>query len=211
MTASTRQEPILNIDTPAAIIILLFTAIVSLLALHGHPQLIDRGIFRPYWLVRRQQYHTLFTHGLLHASMSHLLFNMLTFYFFAFPLERTIGTPKFIFLYLVSLVASEARTYLQQSNNPAYATLGASGAVSAVLFAEIVYYPQQSLFILPIPFPIPAPIFAVGYVAYSFYLSRRGDDGVNHNAHIDGAITGLLFVALTDIDAYHRLASLIMR
>jgi len=78
-----------------------------------------------------------------------------------------------------------------------------------VLFAAIVYFPTQSLFILPIPVPIPAPLFAVGYLAYNWYLSRRGQDNVNHTAHIDGAITGLLFVAVTDPAAYQRLLSVI--
>ena len=93
---------------------------------------------------------------------------MLTFYFFGPALERTIGTPSLIVLYFVALVLSHLRTFVQQRNNPRYASLGASGAVSAVLFAAIVYFPNQSLFILPIPVPIPAPLFAIGYLAYSF-------------------------------------------
>jgi membrane associated rhomboid family serine protease len=80
-----------------------------------------------------------------------------------------------------------------------------------VLFASIVYFPTQSLFILPLPIPIPAPLFAVGYLAYTWYLSRHGQDGVNHTAHIDGAITGLLFVAVTDANAYRRLLAMIVQ
>lgn len=201
----------MNTDAPASLIILLLTSAVSLLALNGQSQWIDKGIFRPYYFLRRRQYYTLITHGLLHNSMTHLLFNMITFYFFAFTLERTIGTPRFAVLYVLALCLSEVRTYLQHSDNPRYATLGASGAVSAILFAEIVYYPYQSLYLMFIPVPIPAPLFAVAYVAYSVYLSRRGDDGVNHNAHIDGAIAGLLFVALTDFNAYRELAAYLMR
>jgi len=200
-----------NTDTPASLIILLLTSAVSLIALNGQPQWIEKGLFRPYYFLRRRQYYTLLTHGLLHSNFAHLLFNMITFYFFAFRLEHTVGSARFVLLYLLALCLSEARTYLQQSNNPRYATLGASGAVAAILFAEIVYYPYQSLYLLLIPIPIPAPLFAVGYVAYSVYLARRGDDGVNHNAHIDGAITGLLFVALTDADAYRELLGYLMR
>jgi membrane associated rhomboid family serine protease len=102
----------------------------------------------------------------------HLLFNMLKFYFFGPPLERAIGTVRFVLLYLVSLVMSEARTYIRHRNDPRYAALGASGAVSAVLFAAIVYFPTQSLFILPIPIPIPATLFGVGYLVYAWYSSR---------------------------------------
>lgn len=177
--------------------------------LYSQPKLIQRALFRPFYLVRDKQYYTLFTSGLVHGSPAHLLFNMLTFYFFGPPLERVIGTASFIVLYVLSLALSEIRTYLQQRNNPRYASLGASGAVSAVLFAAIVYFPTQSLFILPIPIPIPAPLFAVCYLVYAWYQARLGRDGINHMAHLDGAITGLLFVAVTDLDAYRRLFALL--
>jgi membrane associated rhomboid family serine protease len=134
---------------------------------------------------------------------------MMTFYFFGPPLERMIGTVPFVILYVLALILSEARTYIQHRDNPNYASLGASGAVSAILFASIVYFPTQSIFILPIPIPIPAPLFAVGYLAYSAYLARQGKDGINHTAHIDGAITGLLFVLITNGDTYQRLFRII--
>lgn len=199
----------MNSNTPGAIGILLLTVAVSLYGLYAQPKLIELSLFRPYYLVRNKQYYTLFSSGLVHGNAAHLLFNMLTFYFFGPALERVIGTVQFVVLYVLSLGLSEVRTYLQQRHNPRYASLGASGAVSAVLFAAIVYFPTQSLFILPIPIPIPAPLFAVGYLVYAWYLSRHGRDGVNHTAHLDGAITGLLFVAITDADAYRRLLTLI--
>lgn len=196
-------------NTPGAFSILILTVGVSLAGLYANPGLIQASLFRPYYLLRKKQYYTLLTSGLVHASGSHLLFNMLTFYFFGPPLERVIGTERFVPLYAVALMLSEARTYFQHRNDPGYASLGASGAISAVLFAAIVYFPTQSLFILPIPIPIPAPLFAVGYLAYNWYLSRRGRDGINHTAHIDGAVTGLLFVAITDAAAYQRLLAMI--
>lgn len=199
----------MSAGTPGALAILLLTVGVSLAGLYAKPGLIAASVFRPYYLVRKRQYLTLLTSGLVHASGSHLLFNMLTFYFFGPPLERVIGTAPFVILYGAALMLSEARTYLKHRNDPRYASLGASGAISAVLFAAIVYFPTQSLFIIPIPVPIPAPLFAVGYLAYNWYLSRQGRDGINHTAHIDGAITGLLFVAVTDPSAYARLARLI--
>lgn len=196
-------------NTPGAISILLLTVAVSLYGLYAQPKLIDASLFRPYYLVRNKQYYTLVTSGLVHGNVGHLLFNMLTFYFFGPPLERVIGTLHFVVLYVLALVLSEVRTFLQQRNNPSYASLGASGAVSAVLFAAIVYFPNQSLFILPIPIPIPAPLFAVGFLAYAWYLSRRGGDGINHRAHLDGAMTGLLFVAVTDANAYQRVLAMV--
>jgi membrane associated rhomboid family serine protease len=156
-------------------------------------------------LKRNKQHYTLLSSGLVHANVLHLFFNMMTFYFFGPPLERVIGTVPFMILYVLALMLSEARTYIQHRDDPSFASLGASGAVSAVLFASIVYYPRQSIFILPIPVPIPAVLFAVGYLVYSSYLARQSNDGVNHTAHIDGAITGLLFVLVTDGEAYQRL------
>jgi membrane associated rhomboid family serine protease len=196
-------------NTPAAFLILILTVGLSLAGLYANPKLIEASLFRPYYLVRKKEYYTLLTSGLVHASGAHLLFNMLTFYFFGPPLERVIGTERFVLLYCVSLIMSEARTYIQHRSDPRYASLGASGAISAVLFAAIVYFPTQSLYIIPIPVPIPAPLFAVGYLAYNWYSSRRGGDGINHTAHIDGAIVGLLFVAVTDPAAYRRVLSMI--
>jgi membrane associated rhomboid family serine protease len=183
---------------------LLVTVLVSMLGLFKMPTLIQANLFRPYYVVRERQYYTFVSSGFVHASGSHLFFNMLTFYFFGPALERAIGTSSLILLYFLALILSHSRTYVEQRNNPRYASLGASGAVSAVLFAAIVYFPNQSLFILPIPVPIPAPLFGVGYLLYSWYLSRRGGDGINHSAHVDGAVTGLLYVAVTDADVYRR-------
>jgi membrane associated rhomboid family serine protease len=195
-------------NAPGTLGILLVTSGVSLLGLYGRPKLIEKSLFRPYELVRNNRYYTLVTSGLVHGSVMHLLFNMLTFYFFGPPLERVVGTAQFLVLYLVGLILSEARTYLQHRNDPRYAALGASGAVSAVLFASIVFFPSQSIFILPLPVPIPAPLFAIGYLVYSWYLSRNARDSINHTAHIDGAVTGLLFVAIAYPHAYERLLAM---
>ncbi len=190
-----------------ALVILLVTAGVSLAGLYGSPRIIERSLFRPYWFLRRRQYETAVTSGFVHADLPHLIFNLITFYFFAFQLERQIGSTRFLALYLVALVVSDAGTYFKHRNDPDYASLGASGAISAVLFASIVYFPWQKLFIIPIPVPIPAPLFAIGYVAYSWYSSRRARGRINHDAHLGGALVGLAFVLLTDPGAYAKLAA----
>jgi len=182
------------------------TVVFSAIGLWVRPALIERNVFQPYQFARGHSRYTLITSGFVHADLPHLLLNMLTFWFFAFPLERRIGTGKFVALYLIALVLSSTRTYLKHRDNPQYGSLGASGAISAVLFASIVYFPTQQLFILPFPFPIPAPLFAVGYVAYSWYSARQGHGRINHYAHLDGALAGLAFVALTDPRAYGGLA-----
>jgi membrane associated rhomboid family serine protease len=189
----------------AAAIIFGLTLIVSLIGLFAAPKLVERSLLRPYWLTRRGEYHTLVTSGFVHADLGHLIFNMITFYFFAFPLERHIGTGRFAALYFLGLLVSDLGTYFKHRNNPDYASLGASGAILAVLFASIVYFPDQSLFIIPIPIPIPAPLFAVGYLAYTWWSSRQAKGRINHDAHLGGALTGIAFVAATDIDAFRRL------
>jgi membrane associated rhomboid family serine protease len=190
-----------------ALVILLVTAGVSLAGLYGAPGIIERSLFRPYWFLRRRQYETAVTSGFVHADLPHLIFNLITFYFFAFQLERQIGSARFLALYLVALVVSDVGTFLKHRNNPEYASLGASGAISAVLFASIVYFPWQKLFIIPIPVPIPAPLFAIGYVAYSWYSAREARGRINHDAHLGGALTGLAFVLLTDPGACSKLAA----
>lgn len=188
-----------------ALVIFIATLVASLAGLYVSRQIIARNIFRPYWLQRGRQYATLVTSGFVHADLGHLIFNMMTFYFFAFQLERKIGGVAFGVLYFIGLVVSEAGTYFKHRNDPEYGSLGASGAISAVLFASIVYFPTQKLIIFPIPLPIPAPLFAVMYLAYTWYSARRARDRINHDAHLGGALVGLAFVLFTDPRAYDGL------
>ncbi len=192
-----------------ATVILAVTIVTSLLGMYRMPRLIDRCLFRPYFFLRRKQYDTIYLSGFVHADLGHLLFNMVTFFFFAFPMERYVGTARFLILYFVGLVVSHACTYLKHKDNAEYASLGASGAISAVLFAYIVYFPMTKLIILPIPIPIPAALFAVGYVAYSYWASLHSRGRINHDAHLCGALSGLVFVAVTDFGAFGRLLAVI--
>jgi len=188
-----------------ALVIFAATIVASLAGLYAKPQIIERSLFRPYWFLRRRQYGTVVTSGFVHADLPHLLFNMVTFWFFAFPLERQIGAARFAVLYFLALAVSDLGTYFKHRGNPEYASLGASGAISAVLFAAIVYFPWMKLFIIPIPLPIPAPLFAVGYVAYSWYSARQSRGRINHDAHLGGALFGVLFVLVTDPAAFSNL------
>lgn len=192
-----------------AMVILGLTLGVSLLGLYASPKVIEACLFRPYLFVRGRQYDTIVTSGFVHADLGHLLFNMFTFYFFAFPMERYIGTIPFLLLYFVGLLMSHACTYFKQRNNPHYASLGASGAISAVLFAYIVYFPTTSLMIIPIPVPIPAFVFAIGYVAYSWWASTHSRGRINHDAHLCGALSGLVFIGVTEPSAFARLLQLL--
>lgn len=190
---------------PGAWIILIVTIVFSALALKVKPGLIPRCVFRPYRFWRGQGLHTIVSSGFVHADFGHLLLNMLTLYFFAFALEKRIGTTAFLVGYLLALVFSSVPSLLKHRDDPRYATLGASGAVMAVLFAFIVLFPTSTLFILPIPVPIPALLYAFLYLAYSYYAAKRRNDGINHDAHLSGAVCGLVWIAVCVPGAYPAL------
>lgn len=187
---------------PASMLLILAIVAVSVFALTRKRQWLQTGLFRPYWFLPHREYATLVTSTFLHADGSHLLFNALTFWFFGPNLEAVMGTPRFVLLYAFGIITSSVGTWFRHRNNPDYATLGASGAILAVLFASIVYFPTQSLYFILLPVPIPAPLFAVGYLAWSYWASRHARGNVNHDAHFGGAIAGLLFVALTAPDVW---------
>jgi membrane associated rhomboid family serine protease len=139
----------------------------------------------------------------VHANGWHLGMNMLTFYFFGFPLEERIGSLRFVLLYLVALVLSDVGTAFKHRKDPNYASLGASGAVLGVMFAYIVYAPTATILLFPLPVPIPGWLYAIAFLGYSYWQSsQHRADYINHDAHISGALTGLAFVGLTDPRAF---------
>ena len=195
-------------ELSVAMIIFGVTIGASLLGLFAAPKIIQRSLFRPYWFLRDKQYDTIYMSGFVHADLGHLAFNMFTYWFFAFPMEARIGSMPFLALYVFGLVCSHGCTWFKQRNNPEYASLGASGAISAVLFAFIVYFPATTLIIFPIPVPVPAALFAVGYVAYSYWAGKQQKGRINHEAHLCGALSGLAFVTVYDPGAWANVALL---
>ena len=193
----------LTAGAPAAALILAVMLGASLLALYRMP-MFEHHLFRPYWFWPRRQFATPVTSAFLHADLPHLLFNAFTFWAFAFALEQRIGSARFVALYAFGIFVSSAGTWLTHRRDRAYQTLGASGAILAVLFAAIVYTPSQSIFVFPVPVPIPAPVFAFAYLAYSVWASRRRSGHINHDAHLGGAVAGVAFVLLTDAPAAGR-------
>lgn len=179
--------------------IIAVTVIVSLLAFQRH-DLLRELLLDPLAIKRRGQYYRLVSYGLVHADAQHLLFNMITLFFFGGLSERLIsqylGPGGYVMFYTAALVVSILPSYLQNRNNPQYLSLGASGAVAAVLFIYVLLAPWSLIFVFFIP--VPAIVFAAFYIGYSVYMDRRRSDNVNHSAHLVGALFGMLFVVVMD-------------
>ena len=175
------------------------TALVSWQAFNNR-QLLDRLILWPPAIDRHKQYDRLVTHGFIHADMQHLLFNMITLFFFGRAIEpvflERIGVVGFAAFYLSAIVMAIMPTYFRHRHDSHYRSLGASGAVSAVLFSYILFAPWSLIFVFFIP--VPAIVYAVAYVGYSIWMDRRGGDNVNHSAHLWGAAYGVMFTLLME-------------
>jgi len=183
------------------IVIVAITVLVSWRAFNDR-NLLERLILWPPAVERRKQYDRLLTHGFIHADWMHLAFNMITLWSFGTAVERVFSewiTPVgYVLFYLSAIVVAILPTYLRHRRDANYRSLGASGGVSAVLFAFILFDPWSKLIIFPIPVPIPAFLFALLYVGYSIWMDRRGRDNVNHSAHLWGAAYGVLFTLLME-------------
>lgn len=181
---------------PATFYIVALNVIVSLAALYLYPRFIEIGYLKPYRTVRQNTWYELITSGFLHANLGHLFVNMFTLYFFGPVMEHVLGTEQFLGLYLSGLIAAGIPSVIKFKDDPNYATLGASGAVGSVLFAFIFLFPMEKIYLLLIPIPIPAFVFAIMYLLYSMYASKQERGKVNHEAHIAGALWGILYLVI---------------
>ena len=176
------------------LILIAITSSVSLVGF-GNPKMIESLLLWPPAITRKGEYHRLLTYGLVHGDFQHLLFNMITLFFFGRAMEPffggLLGSNGFAFFYVLGLVVSILPTYLRHRNDANYRSLGASGAVSGVLFAFILLQPWATIYVYVIP--VPAIVYAALYTAYTIYMDRRGGDNVNHSAHLWGAAYGVAF------------------
>jgi membrane associated rhomboid family serine protease len=192
------------------IILIVITSLISILAFNNH-NLFSRMQFNAYQIFHRKELYRLITHGFIHANWMHLFMNMFVLYFFGKTSEAylkelafsgIIKYPTLIFmvLYFLSMVFSSSISLFKHKDNIWYNAVGASGAVSALLFFSIFFSPWQMIYVYFIP--VPGIIFAILYIFYCQYMSRRGGDNIAHEAHLLGAVFGFIFPLFLHLELY---------
>ncbi|WP_372947549.1 rhomboid family intramembrane serine protease [Mariniphaga sp.] len=190
------------------------TAVVSFLAFQN-VSLMEKLQFNAAQVVHRKQYYRLISHAFVHVSWTHLIVNMLVLYFFGRNVETYFGyffgnkaVFYFILLYLGGMLASNIWSLIKHQNDYYYNAVGASGAVSAVLFTFIFLDPWEMLYLFAI-IPIPGIVFGVGYLIYSYQMGKRKTDNVAHDAHFLGAVFGFVFPIILKPDLFSRFIELL--
>jgi membrane associated rhomboid family serine protease len=159
--------------------------------------------FNALAITKYKEFYRLFSYGLIHANWTHLIMNMFTLYFFGGIVEAgfkeifgPLGGTIYILFYILAIAISSIADLIKHKNDSYYNAVGASGAVSAVLFAAILFYPNMKLFLFFIPIPITAWFFGIIYLAYSYFMAKKNIDNIGHNAHFWGSIFGFFFPIL---------------
>jgi membrane associated rhomboid family serine protease len=201
------------------LIIIIATVIVSLSA-NGNPEIYNKLMFNPYQVVHQKEWWRIFSHAFIHDrnNLLHLIFNMYVLYSFGEIAEtilinnlQVLGVVYYIVLYAGGITMATIPAIIRHKDNYNYNSVGASGAVSAVLFATIAFIPfQGGIGILFIPISIPPLVFGVLYLAYEIYMDKRGKGNVAHDAHIWGAVFGFVFVLIFVPNAFSNFVAQVM-
>lgn len=184
------------------VLLIIFTAVVSVYVFQN-PRLFNILQLSPFMVVYKRQWYRLISHGFVHADWLHLIVNMIVLYSFGIVAESVfdelfhegiISHPKFVYIlmYISSIAISSIFTLIKEKDSISYASVGASGAVSTVVFLTIFFFPIQKIYFYTIV-PMPGILFGILYLIYSQYMSMRSKDSINHDAHFIGALYGLLF------------------
>lgn len=204
-------------------IFIVVTVIVSILSF-GQNEFLPQGISRPEWfhklkfnaymIVHEKQHYRLLTSGFIHGSSWHLIFNMMTLYFFGYFVEDCFnavfgakGEFFYALMYLLAIAVSSISDLIKYKDNPEFNAIGASGAVSAIIFAAILFEPTMGIYLFFIPIPIPGYIFGPLYLIYCQYMAKKNIDNIGHSAHFWGAVFGFFFPILLQPSLIYYLLS----
>jgi len=186
------------------VIIIVISVAASLYA-WNKPEIMHKWIFNPYTVRSRNEYWRFITSGFIHQDYMHLFFNMFTLYFFGSVIEQyyaaifgpTTGVIYYVVLFLIAIVVSDITTYIKHRDDPSYNSLGASGGVAAVVFSAIMFDPTSNIYLFAI-IPIPGFVLGALFLIYSYQRSRQMRDRINHDAHLYGALFGVLFTVVLE-------------
>ena len=186
-------------SAPVTFSLIAINVIISLIGF-SNANFLDKAMMWPYRVKREKQYYRFISSGFIHADFIHLLFNMFSFYFFGTAIEFYFsqyglgGNISYLLLYFLAIIVSDIPSYLKHQDDPGYKSLGASGAVSAIIFACILFQPWGTILIYFIPMPFI--VFAFVYLGYCIYMSKKNIGHINHDAHLWGSLFGLIFTAV---------------
>lgn len=196
--------------------ILIATIAIISFAAFNRKDLFYKLLFNPYEINHKGQWYRFLTHTFIHANWEHLIFNMLTFFFFGVFVEQSFNIffgNKSMFIYLIEFLAagiiSSVPSYFKHKENPSYSAVGASGAVSAILFTSILLHPLNKIYLMFIPIGIPAFVFGILYLGYSAYMSKRNIDNIGHDAHFWGAVFGIVFPVILKFELLNDFINII--
>ncbi|WP_291789159.1 rhomboid family intramembrane serine protease [Cecembia sp.] len=189
-------------ELSATIVLIGITVLTSYQA-WKKPSMIDRWMFTPFMIKKYKQWDRFVLSGLMHKDQMHLLFNMFTFYFFGrvvemflmYRLGKSFGLFAFVLFYIGAIIVSDLPTYFKHKENYQYRALGASGGVAAAVFASIMIMPLSDICLFGL-LCLPGFVLGLLFLIYTIVQARRGGDGINHDAHLYGALFGIIIVLL---------------
>ncbi len=198
------------------ILLIIITGIISILSFRQR-EIFSRLQFNAYQIVHRKEYYRMITHGFVHANWWHLFVNMFVLYFFGTRVESILQALAsqnmlkypvlvYLILYLLAIIFASTISLIRYKDEPLYNSVGASGAVSAIMFFNIFFNPWEKLYLYGM-IGIPGIVFAVVYIIYSQYMSRRGGDNINHDAHFLGAVFGFVSPLFIDLNLFRYFIS----
>ncbi|MEL6506999.1 MAG: rhomboid family intramembrane serine protease [Pseudomonadota bacterium] len=179
-------------NAPVTLALILANVVVSLYALFGDQEFIEHFKFEVHALRRRGQHYRIFSSSFLHNDLFHLFFNMMALFSFGPYLEQLMGRAGFLVVYFGAILVSGIVSFYVNRQDGAYSSVGASDAVSGVVFGFILFYPLESLYIFPLPVPIPAIVFGALFIIISSFLMDRQDRRIAHESHLAGAAAGVV-------------------